>query len=84
MYDLIVEAFSIQANKLLCPICSAEDWEPEQPMMACGDYPGVLFCPHCELNIVFALPAVVLDKPGDAHSNWMKHCLKKFIERFKK
>ena len=80
--ELIIEAFSIQAEKLLCPVCSADEWEPEQPMCAMGDYPGMLFCPHCELAIAFSQPAT--DKPGDKSGFWAERCLKKFIERFKK
>ncbi len=79
--DLIIKAFSIQADKLLCPVCSAEDWEPEQPMCAVGDYPETLFCPHCDLTITFSRPDCCC-KSGRTH--WQEHCLKKFIERFKK
>ena len=79
--ELVIEAFSIQAEKLLCPVCSADDeYEPVQPMCAMGDYPGMLFCPHCELAIAFSQPA--LDRPN--RTIWLTRCLKKFIERHKK
>lgn len=76
MDELIIKAFSIQAAKLLCPVCSAD--EPIQPMMAFGDYPDTLFCPHCDLTIMFSAPA--LDKPNGKHVFWAEHCLKKFIK----
>ena len=79
--ELIIKAFSVQADRLLCPVCSADDCDkPEQPMCAMGDYPGMLFCPHCELAITFSQPA--LDRPN--RTIWIRRCLKKFIERFKK
>ncbi len=79
--DLIVIAFSVQGEKLLCPVCSAEEYEPDQPMMPYGDYPETLFCPHCNLTITFSQPDSG-SKSGRTH--WQEHCLKKFIERFKK
>ena len=80
--ELIIKAFSIQADKLLCPVCSSEDNVPGQPMDAYGDYPGELFCPHCDLVISFSQPDLG-SKSGRTH--WLEHCLKKFIiERFKK
>ena len=79
--DLIIEAFSIQGDKLLCPVCSAEESGPDQPMCAYGDYPETLFCPHCDLTITFSQPDCYC-KGGRTH--WHEHCLKKFIERFKK
>lgn len=79
MDELIIEAFSVQAGKLLCPVCSAKEYEPDQPMMAYGDYPGMLFCPHCELGIAFSTPA--LDRPSK-NTFWIKHCLETFIRRF--
>ena len=79
--DLIIKAFSVQDVKLLCPVCSAEEYEPGQPMCAYGDYPETLFCPHCDLTIAFSQPDLG-SKSGRTH--WQEHCLKKFIERFKK
>lgn len=78
---LIIKAFSIQGDKLLCPVCSAEDYTPDQPMCAYGDYPDTLFCPHCALTITFSQPS--LDSKNE-RVYWQEHCLKKFIERFEK
>ncbi len=36
---------------LLCPVCSPESIDGEQPMSSFGDMENILFCPHCDLNI---------------------------------
>ena len=79
--DLIVIAFSVQGEKLLCPVCSAEEYEPDQPMVSYGDYPETLFCPHCDLTITFSQPNL---GNRDVNTIWEEQCMKKFIERFKK
>ncbi|KKM90451.1 hypothetical protein LCGC14_1238540 [marine sediment metagenome] len=34
---------------LLCPICSPDSMNEEQPMSSVGDFENELFCPHCDL-----------------------------------
>lgn len=36
---------------LLCPVCSSESIDGEQPMSSFGNMENILFCPHCDLNI---------------------------------
>lgn len=39
-----------QIGKLNCPNCG--QWgDPQQPLMAVGDYPDEFFCPHCDTTI---------------------------------
>ena len=79
--DLIIKAFSIQDDKLLCPVCSADESDPGQPMCAYGDYPDTLFCSHCDLTITFSRPD---SGSKSGLTRWQEHCLMKFIERFEK
>ncbi len=36
---------------LLCPQCSPDSMDGEQPMSSWGDYEDTLFCPHCDLTV---------------------------------
>ena len=36
---------------ILCPVCSPESMDGEQPMSSIGDFENQLFCPHCALVV---------------------------------
>ena len=36
---------------LLCPLCSPDCMDGEQPMSSIGDFEDELFCPHCGLVV---------------------------------
>jgi len=43
-----IEGLTKQIGKLNCPNCG--QWgDPQQPLMAMGDYPNEFFCPHCDI-----------------------------------
>lgn len=39
------------SQKILCPVCSPEAMDGEQPMSAFGDFENTLFCPHCDMTV---------------------------------
>lgn len=45
-------------GKITCPRCRWPENEPDedqQKLIAYDEYPGELFCPHCEMSVTFGV-----------------------------